>query len=97
MKGQLFLVILACLKLALVVIVGLLAIIIFGGIKRIARFAEFVVPFMAAGYILMAVVIVIANIHELPGVIKLIFEDAFSPMAVLVLRSVGGKTWCLFK
>lgn len=68
---------------ALVVIVGLLAIIIFGGIKRIARFAEFVVPFMAAGYILMAVVIVIANIHELPGVIKLIFEDAFSPMAGL--------------
>ena len=33
---------------ALVVIVSLLAIIIFGGIKRIARFAEFVVPFMAS-------------------------------------------------
>ena len=37
---------------------------------------------MAAGYILMAVVIVIANIQELPGVIKF-FEDAFSPMAGL--------------
>lgn len=67
--------------LALVVIVTLLAIIIFGGIKRIARFAELVVPFMAAGYILMAVIIVAMNIQELPGVIKLIFEDAFSPMA----------------
>ncbi|MGV0887079.1 alanine:cation symporter family protein [Acinetobacter venetianus] len=67
--------------LALVVIVTLLAIIIFGGIKRIARFAEFVVPFMAVGYILMALVIVFMNIHELPGVIKMIFADAFSPMA----------------
>ena len=82
---------------ALVVIVGLLAIIIFGGIKRIARFAEFVVPFMAAGYILMAVVIVIANIHELPGVIKLILKMLFRLWRVLVQRSVGGKTWCLFK
>lgn len=68
---------------ALAFIVILLAVIIFGGIKRIANFAEFVVPFMAAGYIAMAVIIVIANIHELPGVIKLIFTDAFTPMAGL--------------
>ena len=68
---------------ALAFIVILLAVIIFGGIKRIANFAEYVVPFMAAGYIAMAVIIVIANIHELPGVIKLIFTDAFTPMAGL--------------
>ncbi|WP_436860609.1 alanine/glycine:cation symporter family protein [Acinetobacter haemolyticus] len=67
--------------LALAVIVILLSVIIFGGIKRIARFAEFVVPFMALGYILMAVIIVAINIQELPGVIKMIFADAFSPMA----------------
>lgn len=52
---------------------------------------------MAAGYILMAVVIVIANIHELPGVIKLIFEDAFSPMAGLGAAIGWGKTRCVFK
>ena len=69
--------------LALVVIVSLLAVIIFGGIKRIARFAEFVVPFMALGYILMALVIVFMNLEALPGVIKMIFADAFSPMAGL--------------
>jgi AGCS family alanine or glycine:cation symporter len=69
--------------LALVVIVTLLAVIIFGGIKRIAKFAEFVVPFMAAGYILMALIIVFINIDKLPGVISLIFADAFSPMAGL--------------
>ena len=64
-------------------IVALLAVIIFGGIKRIAKFAEFVVPFMAAGYILMALIIVFINIDKLPGVISLIFTDAFSPMAGL--------------
>ncbi|WP_109440938.1 alanine/glycine:cation symporter family protein [Acinetobacter haemolyticus] len=67
--------------LALVVIVTLLSVIIFGGIKRIARFAQFVVPFMALGYIIMALVIVFINIQELPNVIRMIFADAFSPMA----------------
>ncbi|MEO3355989.1 alanine/glycine:cation symporter family protein [Acinetobacter haemolyticus] len=66
---------------ALVVIVTLLSIIIFGGIKRIARFAQFVVPFMALGYIIMALVIVFINIQELPNVIRMIFADAFTPMA----------------
>ncbi len=54
-----------------------LAFIIFGGVKRIARFAEFVVPFMALGYILVACVIVAMNIEQLPGVLKLIFTSAF--------------------
>lgn len=54
-----------------------LSIIIFGGVKRIASFAEVVVPFMAAAYILVAVVIVGMNIEALPGVLKLIFSSAF--------------------
>lgn len=54
-----------------------LAIIIFGGVRRIAHFAEIVVPFMAAAYILVAVVIVAMNIGELPGVLQLIFSSAF--------------------
>ncbi|MCL6573350.1 MAG: alanine:cation symporter family protein [Bacillus sp. (in: Bacteria)] len=54
-----------------------LAIIIFGGVKRIARVAEFIVPFMAISYILVAVVIVLMNISALPGVVKLIFSSAF--------------------
>jgi len=40
-----------------IIIVALLAIIIFGGVKRIARVAEMVVPFMAIGYIIVALVI----------------------------------------
>lgn len=68
---------------ALVVVIGLLAILIFGGIKRIAQFAELVVPFMAIGYFLMAVIIVVVNISDLPKVLSLIFTDAFTPMAGL--------------
>ncbi len=54
-----------------------LAFIIFGGVKRIASFAEYVVPFMALGYILVACAIVAMNIEQLPGVLKLIFTSAF--------------------
>ncbi|VXB17296.1 sodium:alanine symporter family protein [Massilia sp. 9I] len=60
--------------LALAAVLGF---IIFGGVKRIATFAEYVVPFMALGYILVACAIVAMNIEQLPGVMKLIFTSAF--------------------
>ncbi|MBY4896972.1 sodium:alanine symporter family protein [Cupriavidus sp. AU9028] len=59
------------------VLVILLGLIIFGGVKRIAKFAEIVVPFMALGYILVACVIVALNIEQLPGVVALILRSAF--------------------
>jgi len=58
-----------------------LALIIFGGVKRIALVAQFVVPFMALTYIIVACVIVALNIEKLPGIIGLILGDAFTPMA----------------
>ena len=58
-------------------IVILLGFIIFGGVKRIALFAEIVVPFMALAYILVALVIVLLNIDHLPSMIALIFKSAF--------------------
>lgn len=64
-------------------IVALLGTIIFGGVKRIAHFTQFVVPIMALIYVLVAIVIIGMNISELPGVISLIFRDAFTPMAGL--------------
>jgi len=63
------------------VIVTILGFIIFGGVKRIANFAQVVVPFMALAYIITAVVFVAINASELPGIIAMIFEDAFTPMA----------------
>ena len=65
------------------VVVIFLGIIIFGGVKRIAHFTQIVVPFMALGYIIMSVGIIVYHIDALPGVIKLIFSDAISPMAGL--------------
>lgn len=63
------------------VLVVILGFIIFGGVKRISRFAEIVVPFMALGYIIVACVIVAMNIEQVPAIIALIVGDAFSPMA----------------
>ncbi|MEM7442855.1 MAG: alanine/glycine:cation symporter family protein [Pseudomonadota bacterium] len=51
--------------------------VIYGGIKRIATVAEFVVPIMAVAYILLAIFIIITNIGEIPGVIGTIVANAF--------------------
>jgi AGCS family alanine or glycine:cation symporter len=59
-------------------VVLLLALIIFGGVKRIGKVAEIVVPFMAGGYILMAIVIMALNITEIPAMITLIIKSAFN-------------------
>jgi len=66
---------------ALAIILMILAFIIFGGIKRIAHFTQIVVPFMAIGYIIMALIIIFLNLSQLPGVIGLIFSDAFTAQA----------------
>ena len=60
-----------------VVIALLLGVIIIGGIKSIANTAQVIVPFMAVAYILMAVIIIVMNISEVPAVIGLIFSSAF--------------------
>ncbi|WP_338779593.1 alanine/glycine:cation symporter family protein [Metabacillus sp. FJAT-52054] len=60
-----------------IAVVVLLGFIIFGGTKRIANAAQLIVPFMALGYIILSVIIVIMNITELPNVIGLIFRSAF--------------------
>jgi len=63
-------------------IVTILGFIIFGGVKRIAHFTQIVVPFMALTYVVMALIVIAINISDLPGVIALIFNDIFSPMAL---------------
>ncbi|WP_297991505.1 sodium:alanine symporter family protein [Anoxybacillus sp.] len=59
-----------------ILLVALLGAIIFGGVKRIATVAQYVVPFMALAYILLALVIVAANITQLPAVFALIVKSA---------------------
>jgi AGCS family alanine or glycine:cation symporter len=64
-----------------VVVVSILGIIIFGGVKRIAHVTQVVVPFMALGYIVMAFGIIGMHISELPAILSMIVKDAFTPMA----------------
>lgn len=51
--------------------------IVFGGIQRIAKVSSVLVPIMAVGYVLLAVVIIILNIQQIPNVFRLIIENAF--------------------
>lgn len=60
-----------------IIIVVLLGLIIFGGVKRIGKVAEIVVPFMAGAYILVAIIIIGFNIEKVPGMFSLIFSSAF--------------------
>lgn len=62
-------------------VAAVLAVIIFGGIKRIANFAEVVVPFMALGFILMAVVVMALNAGKVPAMFADIFSSAFGAHA----------------
>ena len=64
-----------------VAVAAMLALIIFGGIKRIATFAEIVVPFMALAFILMALVVMAVNADKVPGMFADIFSSAFGAHA----------------
>ncbi|WP_370182904.1 alanine/glycine:cation symporter family protein [Alteriqipengyuania sp.] len=65
----------------------LVFIVIIGGIKSIGRVAESVVPFMAAAYIVMAVIALALNFGDLGETFALIFHGAFNPQS-----AVGGFT-----
>lgn len=53
------------------------SIIIFGGVKRIAKVAELIVPVMAVAYIIIALFVMFKNITLLPKMFSLIFKSAF--------------------
>ncbi len=63
------------------ILVILLALLIFGGVKRLGRAAEVVVPFMAAAYILMAVIVLALHVNEVPAIFVLIVKSAFGANA----------------
>lgn len=70
--------------LTAVIIMFLAGLVIIGGIKRIASVAEKVVPFMALVYIAGALIIILANVTEVPAAFGAIFSGAFN------FKSVGG-------
>lgn len=65
--------------LILTVVVGL---VVLGGIKRIAKVSEIVVPFMAIHYVAFALLILIFNVTKIPMAISLIVKSAFTGSAL---------------
>ncbi len=60
-----------------IILTILTLIVVWGGITRISRFSEIIVPIMAIAYILLALVVVVMNIGRIPEIFTLIMENAF--------------------
>ena len=62
-----------------IVIAVMVGLVLLGGIKRIGRVAEYLVPFMALLYIVLGVGVVVLNLERVPAVFTAIFQGAFTP------------------
>ncbi|MFJ7887409.1 alanine/glycine:cation symporter family protein [Lysinibacillus xylanilyticus] len=67
-----------------IMLVVLTALIIFGGVHRIVKVTQVLVPVMAIFYLAVAFYVVVTNFSEIPAVFKLIFTEAFG------LREAAG-------
>ncbi|MGL5382766.1 MAG: alanine/glycine:cation symporter family protein [Culicoidibacterales bacterium] len=66
-----------------IVVAALTGIIIFGGVHRIAKVSEIMLPIMAIAYILLASFVVITNLDAIPVVLSVIFKNAFGLEQIL--------------
>lgn len=66
------------------IVTGLVALVIIGGIQRVAKVASVLAPLMAVGYVLIALLIIGMNLDKFPDVFRQIFSSAFA------LKSAGG-------
>ena len=58
------------------------ALVLIGGIKRIANVSQIIVPFMAVIYVAFVVILIVVNITHIPAAVVTIVEGAFNPRAV---------------
>lgn len=65
-----------------IVICGVVALILLGGVKRIGKVSEQLVPIMALLYVVMGIGVICLNIEKVPEVLADIFQGAFNPQAV---------------
>ena len=76
-----------------ILIAIVLALIIFGGAKRIGRVAEFVVPIMSGIYILVALIILVIHASELPAAFAAIFKGAFGADSMIGAAMGSAMIW----
>lgn len=74
-----------------IVLAVIVAVIVFGGVKRVGYACSIVAPFMGAAYLLGGLLIIILNITSVPGAIVEIIKDAFTPTAL-----AGGAMGSVF-
>lgn len=77
--------------IASLVLTVCVALVLIGGVKRIASVSQIVVPFMAILYVLFVTILVITNISQVPAALKIIVTSAFSPKAI-----TGGAVGSMF-
>lgn len=65
-----------------VLVTSFAALVIIGGIKRIAKVSEIVVPFMAVIYFICGIILIVCNITKVPDAVVLVVKSAFCPQAV---------------
>ena len=65
------------------IVTAIFGLAIFGGIKRITRFSEVIVPVMAVGYLLIAIVVIALNLEQIPTLISTIVNEAFNPSSAI--------------
>ena len=75
-----------------VIVTICVGLVVIGGIKRIAKVSEVIVPLMAIIYIVCTLIIVITNIKNVPSAIVSVIKNAFVPDAV-----IGGATGITIK
>ena len=66
-----------------IVVTTLVAMIILGGVKRIATASSIIVPFMAISYVSVSIVIILLNWDKVPDALSLIIHSAFNPQSAL--------------
>lgn len=71
------------------VLAAITGIIIFGGVHRVAKVSEIIVPIFAVLYILVSLFVVFININEIPNILKMIFESAFG-LREMSVGTIGG-------
>lgn len=69
----------------------MVAMVLLGGVQRIGKFTEKLVPFMAVLYVILGVGVIALNLDRVPGVFRSIFECAFTPAGF-----TGGAVGSMF-
>ena len=77
-------------KIAVGLILALVLLVVYGGISRIGKVTEKLVPFMALAYFVIALIVILVNIGQIPNVLYMIFAGAFNPQAVAT--GIAGAT-----